>query len=175
MADILFSALDFQGFRSIWFWVLLTLTWISVSHWTLGVPFDAILRADKRGAPFDGHVDAIAAAHAARYASVMDRAGPWIVGIVTFLLTMLAMVAFGFLIELAQAGFVYLAPIALITGKDVMFGRRVAAQGLAGVQLRQALVWQRFFTQLIGVAILAAAVVFLMAHLLVDQPHLFLP
>lgn len=175
MWAVLRDILSFESFTSIWYWIFLALGWNSLSHWTLGVPFDAVIRADRRGGAFEDHVDTVAHAMAERLIYVMNMAGPYIIGIGVFAMTALASMAFWLRLELAQAMFVFLFPLMVVTGKDVYFAYRISAQNLRGKELRRSLFWQRFLTQIAGMTSLVAAAIFLTQKLLSTKPYLFHP
>ena len=48
--ESVFEVIDLRSFSNLWYWIGLAVLWSSVSHWVLGVPHDAILRA-RRGTP----------------------------------------------------------------------------------------------------------------------------
>lgn len=60
MPSLLRDFIDFSTFSSIWYWLFLALAWSSRTHWTIGAPFDAVIRADKRGGKWEDDLDAAA-------------------------------------------------------------------------------------------------------------------
>ena len=45
----IFELIDMRSFSSLWFWILLAVTWSTASHWVIGVPYDLIQRARRTG------------------------------------------------------------------------------------------------------------------------------
>jgi hypothetical protein len=44
-----FEVIDMRSFSSLWYWIALAVMWSSASHYVLGVPFDLVQRARRRG------------------------------------------------------------------------------------------------------------------------------
>lgn len=174
MLDGVATALYTSSFTSLWYWIFLALAWNSLSHWTMGVPYDAVVRADRKGGEFAAHVDDIAHAMSLRMVHVMRVARVYLAAAGGFVLSGLLVASFGFGFEFAQAILVFVGPLSLVAAKEAMFAERVVAQNLRGSDLRRALFWQRFQTQLAGVVSLVLATGFLVFELVRTKPHLFL-
>lgn len=150
--DSVFEVIDLRSFSNLWYWIGLAVLWSSVSHWIIGVPYDAILRA-KRGKPETALSDlhALVRVHVNRILYIADVSGAWIALFGSMILTALAISAFRYDVEFAQAVFLLLAPMALVGALSIRTSRRIRANGLEGESLIRALLRHRFGTQLIGV------------------------
>ena len=47
--DSLFSTIDLRSFSNLWFWLMLAVAWSNVTHFVMGVPFDMVQRAKRKG------------------------------------------------------------------------------------------------------------------------------
>ncbi|QPH54331.1 hypothetical protein [Pontivivens ytuae] len=150
MGDVVRNFIDFDSFSSLWYWIFMALAWTSRTHWTIGVPFDAIIRADRRGPPWEEHVDVIAHAMAARFHLFVRRGGAWVVGVTTFALTAVGTAALLFGNEFAQAIFAVALPMVIAEAGDVRLALRIHDEQLSGYELRRAIVWRRFLNQATG-------------------------
>jgi hypothetical protein len=150
--DSVFEVIDLRSFSNLWYWIGLAVLWSSVSHWILGVPYDAILRA-KRGKPETAADDLhdLTRVHVNRILYIADVSGVWIALFGSAILTTLAISAFHYDVEFAQAVFLLLAPMTLIGAISVRTARKIRSKALAGEELIRALLRHRFATQLVGV------------------------
>ena len=150
--------IDFATFSSVWYWIFIALAWSSRSHWTIGIPFDAVIRAEKRGGTWESDLDAMAHAMSARFALFMGRGGPWIIGVATFVVTGLIATGIATRNEMVLGIAAFAVPMILAEAGDVRLALRIHATGLRGYDLRRALVWRRFLNQVTGlVSLLLAA------------------
>ncbi len=150
--DSVFEVIDMRSFSNLWYWIGLAVFWSTVSHWVLGVPFDSVLRA-KRGKPetamqdLQDHVRV----NINRILHITDVSGSWIVLFGSAFLTALAIAAFLYDIEFAQAAILLLAPLAVLSLLTVRAARIISQRNLSGDELISALTRHRFITQGIGV------------------------
>ncbi|MBB5514804.1 hypothetical protein FHS89_000810 [Rubricella aquisinus] len=150
MFDIL-EHIDLTSFTTLWYWIFLCLTWNSVTHRTMGVPFDMIIRADGDEARFGADLDALAHAQAHRLTYMFGRFGVVLIGVAAFVVGALAAAAFVLGIQLAQAMFVVALPVIIVWANEVRLAYIVRrGAGLYGTTLRRRIVRFRFYHQLIG-------------------------
>lgn len=173
MPSLLRDFIDFSTFSSIWYWLFLALAWSSRTHWTIGAPFDAVIRADKRGGKWEDDLDAIVHAMSARFALFMRRGGPWVVGVMTFVVAGLVSASFVTQSEMVRGLTALVVPMLVAEIGDVRLALRIHDTGLRGYDLRRALVWRRFLNQVTGLASLALASG--LAVLTVLQQHQAMP
>lgn len=158
MSDI-FALIDMTSFTSVWYWIFLCLTWNSLSHRTLGVPFDMIIRADKHGDLFERDVDHIAHAQSRRLTYMFGRFGVVIIGVTAFFVSAIGAAAFVVGFQTSQAVFVVLIPVLCVGSSEMRLAYRIRRDDLRGSPLRRKIVLHRFFHQLFGIASLAMAAI----------------
>ena len=147
----IFEFLDYDTFLSVWYWALVIIAWSLTCHYTMGVPFDVVVRANRLGGQHARDCDQLALIHARRIDTVLRRGGPIIVGFAAFLLVSLATLGFWFGYEIATAFFMILAPVGLVSALGARLSGRVLARSLAGESLRRMISRRRFWDQVIGV------------------------
>lgn len=150
--------LDLKSFWSIWFWIFSVVTWSMSSHWTLGVPYDMIIRADRQGGEFAKHCDSMIEANIFRMIYYFDLAGLYLMAFVAFALSAIATMGFVLGVEIFIAIFVLAFPVTIISGFSVKFSYRARREGWQGKLLRKKLRWRRFWNQVIGALATVAAV-----------------
>ncbi len=150
--DSVFEVIDLRSFSNLWYWIGLAVFWSSVSHWVLGVPYDSIMRA-KRGKPESAMADLHDHVRVSvnRILFIADVSGTWIALFGSAFLTTLALTAFVYDIEFAQAVFLLLGPLAVLGLMTLRTARKIRRLGLAEDALIKCLLRHRFITQGIGV------------------------
>lgn len=150
--EAVFEVIDLRSFSNLWYWIALAVLWSSVSHWVLGVPHDAILRARRLKPPeaMDDLHD-LTRVNVNRLLFIADVSGAWIALFGSALLTTLAISAFFYNIEFAQAVFLMVMPMVFLAAMSVQTARQIRSASLQGEDLIKRLMRHRFYTQLIGV------------------------
>lgn len=149
---LIFETIDMHTFSNLWFWIALAVLWSSRSHWVMGVPWDMMQRARRKGSTHQQDVDDLAQIHAGRLLYIADVAGPWGAGVVAAVLSALAVLGFRHGIQFAQALFLMGLPISIVALLTLRVARRIRAEDCRGAALYQRLRWHRFVIQLIGMA-----------------------
>jgi len=150
--DSVFEVIDLRSFSNLWYWIGLAVFWSSVSHWILGVPYDTIMRA-KRGRPenamddFHDHVRI----NVNRILYIAEWSGTWIALFGSAFMTALVLAAFYYQIEFAQAVFLLLGPLVLLSLLTLRTARIIRRDNLQDEALIRQLLRHRFMTQGIGV------------------------
>lgn len=142
--------MDLRSFSNLWFWIALAVMWSSASHWVIGVPYDMITRAARQGDEAEKDLEDLVRVNVNRTLYIADVAGLWLVGIVCFLLTSLAVLGWGYGVEIAQALFLLGFPMTAVWALSLRAARRIRAEALAGTALRKALSRLRIWIQVIG-------------------------
>ena len=101
--DALFEVIDMRSFSNLWYWIGLAVLWSSMSHWVLGVPFDLITRAKRHGGQAELDLQDIVRVNVNRMLHMSEVTGVWLLGAVCCILTSLALMAFWYDVEIAQA------------------------------------------------------------------------
>lgn len=145
----IFEVIDLRSFSNLWFWIMLAVVWSTTSHWVLGVPHDMAIRAAREGGQAEADFEIMVRINISRMQNVIDRAGVYLVGMMSFFLAFLATAGFHYGIEFCQALFLIIFPLSIVGFLTLRTARRVA--GLSGEALRKRLSKHRFWTQVIGI------------------------
>lgn len=146
------QVIDLRSFSSIWYWVLVAITWSTVTNWVLGIPSDLIHRARSKGGQAAIDLSDLVRINVNRQLNVAAMAGLWLMGIACFWLTGLALLGFVYGVEIAQAVFLLLFPLSIIGGMSLSAGRLIAETDPQGDDLYRILLRQRLWTQIIGMS-----------------------
>lgn len=153
-----FELIDMRSFSNIWYWIALAVLWSSMSHFVLGVPYDLVTRARRRGGQAMADLEDLVRVNVNRRLYVAEVSGLWLVAFVAAALTVLALLGFLYRIQFGQALFLLLAPAALVGLLGVRAARQLAVQPLTGEDLCRFLGRQRVKVQVIGMfAVLVTA------------------
>jgi len=146
----LFEVIDRRSFSSLWFWIVLAVVWSTASHWVLGVPFDMVMRARRHGGQTLTDLEDMVRINVNRLLYIAGTSGLWIAGFITFALTALALLAFWYGIEFAQAVVLIALPMTVVGAMSLATARRIEAERPQGPDLFRSLARHRFWTQVIG-------------------------
>jgi hypothetical protein len=150
------DAFGVSSFQSVWYWAMHVVVWTLCTHRTLGVPYDMLLRA-RRLPEVALRVETIARFHAERVAGLYHVLGTTAALLAGFLLA--GLFGFGFLIgvELAQATFLILFPLAVLTYSTVSTALKIWRRGFRGDLLVQILSRRHFWHQMVAVCAMLGA------------------
>ena len=146
-----FELIDMRSFSNLWYWIALAVLWSSASHWVIGVPFDMVARARRKGGQAVEDLDMMVAINVNRLLYIAETAGLWLIGISTFLLSTLAVLAFYYNVEFAQAVIFLLAPMILVFQLSLRTSLLISTDGIAGPARWRRLMLHRMVVQGIGV------------------------
>lgn len=152
-------AISFKSFSSIWYWIMTGIAWSMTCHWTLGVPYDALVRAHAKGGQIAADTEALAHLNISRIIGFFESGAAIAVAVVAFFLAILATFGFGYGYELAQAMFMLLMPLLIVQALNIRLAFRLHAAQPDGVTLRKALVGRRFWNQVIGLTSIVMATI----------------
>jgi hypothetical protein len=160
----LFEIFAAASFQSIWYWVLHVVVWTLACYRTLDVPHDMLLRA-RRVPEVEARVDILARLASERVGGIHDLAGVPLAASAGFALAVLAALGFASRVELAQAAFLILLPLAVILYSKLRLALAIRRRGIAGPELVLALSRRRTWHQFVGIlAMLAAAALAIGLH-----------
>jgi hypothetical protein len=145
-----FSLIEFGSFSNLWFWIAVAVAWSSTTHFIIGVPFDMVQRARRKGGQAMTDLETMAALQARRRMEILSSGGVWLVGFWAMVLTVLVVLAVWYGHELAQALSLLLVPLTLAAGLGVRLAARLNATPTAGKALTRALTLHRVLIQAIG-------------------------
>lgn len=154
----IFTVISLRSFSSIWYWIILTLSWSAITHNPLGVPFDMVLRARRQGGADLRDLEAMVGIQIRRRQAVLHSAGVFVVGVWAAVLTGTAVLGFRHGVEIAQAVTLLLLPISVVGLIRVQLMARLTRDDTRGEELCKRLTWHRTGVQAIGLlAILITA------------------
>ncbi|MFO1207617.1 MAG: hypothetical protein U1E40_00180 [Amaricoccus sp.] len=160
----MFEIFAAASFQSIWYWVLHVVVWTLACYRTLGVPHDMLLRA-RRLPEVAARVDVLARLAAERVCGIYDFLGAPLAAASGFALAALAALGFLSRVELAQAAFLILMPLAVVFYSKLRLALAIRRRGISGPELVLALARRRMWHQFVGIlAMLAAAALALALH-----------
>lgn len=130
--------------------MVVAVVWSSVSHFVLGVPFDLIQRAKRRGGEAEQDLMDIVRVNVNRLLSISEAAGTLITLFLCFILTCLFGLGFFYGIELCQAIFLLAFPLSIVGVVSWNSAHRIREADPVGEDLYIALSRHRLITQVIG-------------------------
>lgn len=148
--DKAFEVIDMRSFSNLWYWIALAVLWSSTSYWVLGVPYDMIQRARREGGQAQVDLEDLVRINTGRLLALIEQGALVIVGIGCFWLTVLAMMAFYYNVEFAQAVFLLLFPMTFVVLLSIRVSHRIRAGEDVGDALYRRLIVHRRWTQVIG-------------------------
>lgn len=149
--QVILERIDMRSFSNLWYWIMLAVMWSSVSHWVLGVPFDAISRARRNGGKAQEDLETLVRINTDRILNIAGTGGAWLVGFLFFLISALGVLAVHYGVEFAQAVLFLLVPMALLSLLSLRSARLIGAGENSGDALHRRLLRHRISTQALGV------------------------
>ncbi|MFD2175448.1 component of SufBCD complex [Rhodobacter lacus] len=143
-----------RSFSNLWYWIALAVTWSTASHWVLGVPFDMVQQARRRGGQAAEDMVTLTGVNVRRLVMIGREAGAIVALGVAFVLSSLVVLGFGYGIEFAQALALLAVPLALVGGLSLRMAVRiepVLARDPAPEEVARLLMRHRVSVQLVGV------------------------
>lgn len=180
--DGVIAFLDNRSFGSIWFWLVLVGMWSTAGRNVIGIPSEVLARA--RHAQRAGQPESQPVLTLLDWLSlslprwhVAPREGAVFLGICAFVLTSLAVLGFGYDLEMAQALVLLLLPFLILFLMRLRLARRLIPLlqdgqaglqpvGQVGAEAVRRLVWHRRFVTLLSVLAVAIAAFWGMIHAL---------
>lgn len=150
LSQTVFDLIDMRSFSNLWFWVALAVFWSSASHWVLGVPWDAVLRAKRSGGQAEIDFEDLVRIHTNRILHISGVSGLWLMALTCFVLTGLAGLGFSYGVEFAQAVFLLLFPMSIIGLLSIREAKAIRANAVSGEALRKRVGRHRVWVQFIG-------------------------
>lgn len=127
----LIAALDTRSFSSVWYWLMLTVTWTWVSRGALGIPPDLVRSLNRQGPEA---ADDAAALRLLDWVSLvtprwqlMRDDGAVLLGVASFVLSVLGGLGFLYGLELAQALLLLVGPLMLLGWLRLRLAARLRA------------------------------------------------
>ena len=134
-----------------WYWIALAVLWSSTAHYGLGVPFDLVQRAKRKGGQYETDLEELVRINCNRVLLIGSISGLWIVGFTCFFLTALFGLGFFYRVEFAQAVFLMVFPLAIVWAMSLSLARLIVDQQISGEDLNRKLTRHRLYIQLVGI------------------------
>ncbi|WP_439560456.1 component of SufBCD complex [Roseinatronobacter sp.] len=154
LLDNILSLIDMRSFSSVWFWIVVALFWSAVTHTVLGVSYDLIVQARRKGGQPLADMQALVEIHVRRMLAMVRHVGHWIMGFVAAVLSLIFVLAFVYGLEMAQALFLLLLPLTITRLMALRLAFRIEREGMHAEKLIQVLLRHRLWVQLLGVVII---------------------
>ncbi|WP_027258854.1 hypothetical protein [Leisingera aquimarina] len=151
LLHIIYEMIELRSFSNLWYWIALAVLWSTASHWILGVPYDMVQRAQRNGGQAERDLEDIVRVNVNRLLYIAEVSGPWMVALSCFMMSGLAVLGFVFLLEIAQAVFLLVFPMAVVGLISFLTARRISQEGATGEVLRKRLAFCRLYVQVVGV------------------------
>lgn len=148
----LFELIDMRSFSNLWFWIALAVLWSTTAYYVIGVPFDMVVRAQKKGGAAADDLMDLARIKITRLLDLVERSGDWLAGGIAFVLTALVVLSVRYGVEFAQAVLLLVGPQLLVHYLAVRAARAIRAANPESDQLCAMLIRHRVHRQLIGMA-----------------------
>lgn len=125
--DTIARLIDLRSFSNLWYWIALAAIWSSASHWVLGVPWDMVIRARRKGGEAAEDLADMAALNARRLNRIRHDAGVSMAITIPFMLSFLVITGFIYGSETAQAFALLLVPMMGVFGLSLRLAHRLDA------------------------------------------------
>jgi hypothetical protein len=152
LIDTILYLIDFRTFSNIWYWMAVTVTWATVSHWIIGVPFDMIYRARRHGGQAVTDLEMLTDINVRRLMTISGVPAQILTGMGAFFITTAGLLAFYYGLELAQGVFCLAFPLIFVGAMTMRTSTRFFSDPPRGDDLVKALFRLRFWIQCIAMA-----------------------
>ncbi|MAQ39286.1 MULTISPECIES: hypothetical protein [Thioclava] len=125
--DTIARLIDLRSFSNLWYWIALAAVWSSASHWVLGVPWDMVIRARRKGGEAAEDLAAMTALNARRLNRIRRDAGFSMSISIPFMLSFLLITGFIYGSETAQAFALLLVPMMGVFGLSLRLAHKLDA------------------------------------------------
>lgn len=156
----LLETINMRSFTNLWYWIGLAALWSSVSYRMMGVPFDLLQRARRQGGQAQADVEAIAAIQARRLLGTARATAVPMFFMLGFTLALMALLAFLYRVEFAQALFFMFAPMVAVGWLSLRTALRIERGEHAGEALFRRLMIHRRLVQMVGICAIFVAAMF---------------
>ncbi|AQS48219.1 hypothetical protein B6V73_01075 [Thioclava sp. JM3] len=126
--DTIARLIDLRSFSNLWYWIALAAVWSSASHWVLGVPWDMVIRARRKGGDAGQDLAAMTALSARRLNRIRRDAGFSMSITIPFMLSFLIITGFIYGSETAQAFALLLVPMMAVFGLSLRLAHKLDAE-----------------------------------------------
>lgn len=146
----LFDLIDMRSFSNLWYWIALGVTWSCASYWVLGVPNDMIGRAKRDGGQSLDDLETMVRINVGRLLHTSRNYGAAMIGVLCFIVTVLALLGFWYKLEFAQAVLMLFVPLIILLFLSMRVAVKIEAGEDRGDALFRRLGWHRLSVQVLG-------------------------
>ncbi|MDP3861920.1 MAG: component of SufBCD complex [Phaeovulum sp.] len=158
MLQTLTDLIDMRSFSNLWYWIALAVTWSSASRWVIGVPWDMVIRARRRGGVAAEQLHTLMRLNVARYLLVAREGGLAATALGSFLMTVVLLLGFAYQVEFCQALSFIAVPMTLVAWLSLRVAQHYEAALTDGVPSTEVLIHvlsrHRLHVQLVGIVAL---------------------
>lgn len=151
LSETIFELIDMRSFSNLWFWIALAVVWSTASHWVLGVPWDMVLRARRKGGQLEEDFESLVRIYTNRLVYIAEVSGVMLTSFFAFVLTTLAVTGFYYRVEFAQAVFLLGFPMTFVWFLSLRAAQKIRRGDETGPELHRRLTRHRISIQAIGV------------------------
>lgn len=152
--------IDLRSFSNLWYWIALFAVWVRAVRFGLGVPYDMVDAARRDGGQALQDIEVLARLYSTRMLTFSRSLGYWLVGLVSFVGTVLALMGFVYRSGFAQALFFVFFPLCALGYLSLRAALRVEAGEGQGQALISLLANHRRSVQFLAILALGATVLF---------------
>ena len=150
MYSSILELIDMRSFSNLWYWIGLAVLWSFAGHWTVGVPYDLVVRARRIGGQTELDLLDIVRINVNRLLYIVEVSGLVILGLGCFFFSGLAILGFHYEVEFAQALFLLLFPLCFVMLVNITAAHRLRRQEPTLEIISKSLMRCRVYTQIIG-------------------------
>lgn len=148
--ETVFEVIDMRSFSNLWYWIGLAVVWSTTTHWVLGIPYDMVVRARRKGGELEVDLHNLVQIYARRLKHIGDVAGVLLVTAASTALSALSVLGFWYGVEFAQAVFLMLFPLSLVAVLSFYSARRILMRDETGAALYRRLRIHRALVRTLG-------------------------
>lgn len=148
--ESVFELIDMRSFSNLWYWIALAVMWSTAAHWIVGVPFDLVQRASRKGGQAEIDLNDLVRINCNRLLYIAELSGIWLLGFACFILSGLAVLGFYYSIEFAQAVLLLALPMSFVAALNVRTAARIRGGGLTGDPMVRQIRIHRLWVQAIA-------------------------
>lgn len=150
MASELLRLIEFGSFKNFWYWLFFAVAWSRVSYFSMNIGYHEARLSKWHGGHYSDDFAMLMRINADRYTEIFDSYGPFLIGVLAFILATIGYLGFGFGFEIMQAVFLLMAPLSMAHALDLNMAYKVKARSLDAEQLYRVYLTVRRMKQVLG-------------------------
>ena len=142
--------IDLQTFTSVWYWLVVIVTWSIAGNWLIGVPFDMLYRARNGATQELMDLEALTDINVRRILWTDQKFGTAMAVLIGFILCSMGVAGFFYGLEIGQGLFILAAPLTVILAVNLRLAQQLGEAPLTGIHLVKRLFEVRLWTQVVA-------------------------